>query len=268
MKTLVTHLRPHLDDICAIWLFKKYQPDFKEAKIEFVPLSTTALEETDDRIFLGTGRGRFDEHKGDVEDCATSLVWKFLVKDGFAPKDESEFKAQEVLVEWSRLIDLGRAPLQEFGEFSVQAFIRPKEEDEKSSLKAVEMGDWILDQILDRLIDKQLDLKDWKDHIGFTTKFGKSYAVKSDTIGRPFCKEQGGDLFLIYKPKNGNVQYFTPSMEIDLEPIYKKLKELEPKSNWYLHQSHHMVLSGPTSKTDGDQTKLTFEQLIEAAKSI
>ena len=53
MKTLVTHINPHLDDIAAIWLFKKFHPDFKDAKIEFISASRDAAkEESEDKIFL------------------------------------------------------------------------------------------------------------------------------------------------------------------------------------------------------------------------
>ena len=48
MKTLVTHINPHLDDIAAIWLFKKYHPDFKDAKIEFISASRDAAQKEEE----------------------------------------------------------------------------------------------------------------------------------------------------------------------------------------------------------------------------
>ena len=269
MKTLITHINPHLDDIAAIWLYKKFVPGFSDAKLEFIPASKDAAktEESEDKIFLGTGGGKFDEHKGDLEDCATSLVWKYLIKENLAPEDIVEKKALDELVEWGRLIDLGKFPETEYGDFNVAAFIRPKDATQEGSAKACWLGAEILDRILEVLKNKQQSIKDWEDRVEFDTKFGKSFAVVSETVNRPFCKAMGGDLFLMLDPKHGGVQFFTPSHEIDLEPIYKKVMELDPDADWYLHQSHHMVLCGAGSKPDVQKTKLSFEQLIEASKN-
>ena len=50
--------------------------------------------------------------------------------------------------------------------------------------------------------------------------------------------------------------------------IDEKLKKMDPEADWFLHQSHHMVLCGSSSAPDSKPTKLSFEQLIEAVKSI
>ena len=269
MKTLVTHINPHLDDIAAIWLFKKFHPDFKDAKIEFISASRDAAkEESEDKIFLGTGGGKFDEHKEGLDTCATSLVFEYLKKEKYLPEDEISQKALEKLIEWNRLIDTGKAPESQFDEFSIQAFIRTKDGSHKTSNKSVELGVEILERILAVLKRKQQSLKDWGGRQEFSTKFGRSFAVVSETINREFCREQGGDLFLMYNPKHESVQFFTPSFEIDLKPIYGKLKALDPEASWFLHQSHHMVICGSASAPDSKPTKLSFEQLVTIIKSI
>lgn len=270
MKTLVTHINPHLDDIAAIWLFRKYHPDFKDAKIEFVSASRdlAAKEENEDKIFLGTGGGRFDEHKEGLETCAGSLVYEYLNEKGFIPKDDITQKALEKLVEWNKLIDTGKAPDSQFDEFSIQSFIRTKDNSSESSEKSVELGEEILSRLLEVLKRREQSIIDWEKRVEFDCKFGKSIGVSSETIDREFCREQEGNVFLMYDPKNKGVQFFTPSFEIDLEPIYRKAKELDPEASWFLHQSHHMVICGSSSAPDSKSTKLSFEQLIEAVKSI
>ncbi len=269
MKTLVTHINPHLDDISAIWLYKKFHPEFAMAEIEFIPASRDegVKNESEDKIYLGTGGGKFDQHKGDLEDCATSLVWKDIVSEGLAPKDEIELKAYEELVEWNRQIDLGHGTDADFGPYSVQAFIRSKDSTKEGSLKSLQMGEEILERILALLKDVKQSEKDWESKVEFESPFGKSFAISSETIDRAFVREKGGDLFLMYDPKNKSTQFFTPSFEIDLEPIYKKAVEKEPDSGWFLHQSHHMVICGSSSAPDA-HTDLSFEQLINLAKSI
>lgn len=268
MKVLVTHINPHLDDIAAIWLFKKYHPDFAAAKIEFISASRDQAlkEETKDKIFLGTGGGKFDEHKEGLKTCAGSLVFDYLVKQGFIPQDKLTRNALEKLVEWNFLVDTGQAPNSQFDAFSVQSFIRSKDNSHQSSLKSVELGREILDRILKVLKKKEQSLLDWAGRVEFDSKFGKSFAVVSKTIDREFCRQQDGDFFLMYDPKYPSVQFFAP--EKDLEPIYRKVKEADPQASWFLHQSHHMVICGSSSAPDSKPTKLNFEQLIEIVESI
>ncbi|MDP3758574.1 MAG: hypothetical protein Q8Q86_02545 [Candidatus Daviesbacteria bacterium] len=268
MKTLVTHINPHLDDIACIWLFKKFHPEFKNAKLEFVSASRdlAAKEETEEKIFVGTGGGRFDEHKEGLDTCAATLVYEYLKEKKYIPEDEISGKALDKLTGWNRLIDTGKAPDSQFNEFSVQAFIRSRDNSQETSEKSVELGIEILERILKVLKRKQQTLKDWEKKVEFQTKFGKSFAVISETVDREFCRQQGGDLFFMYNPKHQSVQFFTPSFEIDLKPIYDKVKSLDPEASWFLHQSHHMVICGSSSAPDSKPTKLSFEELIKIVK--
>lgn len=268
MKTLITHINPHLDDITAIWLFRRFHPKFKDAQIDFVSASSVqdGVENTDDVIYLGVGRGEFDEHKGDLNDCATSLVWKFLVNKGYVPTDEVEKTAIEELVEWARLIDLGKMPLQQYDDFSIQAFIRPGDDSKESSEKATLLGEEILDRVLQVLINKHRSLFDWEKRQEFSTKLGNFIVIESEYVNRAFCKSQSGDVFLMVNPKDRSVQYYAD--KCDLEEIYNAVKELDPEADWFLHQSHHMVICGSGSAPDSKKTRLTTEQLTEAVKGL
>lgn len=269
-KILVTHINPHLDDIAAIWLFKKFYPEFKDANLEFISAheGNQGLSDTTEKVHFGVGRGKFDEHKGDLEDCATSLVWKEIKSSNLAPKDEVELKSYEELVEWSRLIDLGQMPVQQFDEFSVPSFIRPHETTAETSKEAVMLGEKILDRILSVLKRKQKAQKDWEKRKEFQTSFGKSYAVFSQYINRDFCQRQPGKLFLMYNPQYKSVQFYTPVREIDLTPLFTKLQQFDPEASWYLHHSKHFILCGAGSDPKFTPTKLSFEELIEVAKSV
>lgn len=282
-KTLITHINPHLDDICGIWLLKKFHPDFTDAKIEFVSASRdqaiaylrgeakqssgshlggVALE---DRVFVGTGGGKFDEHKEGLDTCAGSLVYEYLEEKGFIPAGLTQ-KALEKLVFWNRLIDTGKAANNQFDEFSIQSFIRTKDNSSDTSRKSAELGKEILDRVLEVLKRKEQSILDWERAVEFDSKFGRSYAVFSETVDREFCREQDGELYLMYDPRFKSVQFFSPNK--DIQEIYLKVKELDSEAAWFLHQSHHMVICGSSSAPDSKPTKLSFEQLIEVAKSI
>lgn len=270
MKILVTHINPHLDDIAAIWLFKKFHADFKNADLEFISAheGNHGLPDTAEKVHFGVGQGRFDEHKGDLNDCATSLVWKEIKSSNLVSRNETELQAYEELVEWSRLIDTGGMPIQQFDEFSVASFIRPHETTTASSKEAVLLGEKILDRILAVLKRKQKAQTDWEKKIDFQSSFGPSCAVNSQYVNRDFCQRQKGVLFLMYHPQYKSMQFFTPLQEIDLTPLYKKLQQLDPQASWYLHHSKHFILCGAGSDPKFTPTKLSFEQLIDVAKGV
>lgn len=261
-KTLVTHINPHLDDIVGIWLFKKNNQQFSDASVEFISASRDADSGSEEKTFIGTGGGRFDEHKEGLNTCAGSLVFDYLKEKSLIP--ELEVKALEKLIEWNLLVDTGKANSSEFDEFSVQSFIRTKDSSVETSKKSVELGIEVLDRILEVLKRKEQSKIDWEKAVEFESKFGKGYAVESETVDREFCREKDGDLYLMVDPKYNSVQYF--SHEKDLEEIYKRVKELDPEASWFLHQSHHMVICGSSSAPDSKPTKLSMDQLIEATK--
>lgn len=268
-KVLITHINPHLDDIFAIWLLKKYDPKYSSFEVDFISAShDKGGEETEERVFVGTGGGKFDEHKEGLNTCAGTLVFEYLQSEKLLPVDEIEVLALKEIVDWNQKIDTGTIAIEAYDEFSVPAFIRSKDNKKESSLEDVALGSKILDKILEVAKRTQQSIRDWERKISFETKFGKSYAIKSDTIDRPFCKRMGGDLFLLVSPQYNGVQFFTPSHTLDLSPIYDKVKELDPDADWFLHQSHHMVLCGSSAAPDAKQTKLSFEELIEVAKSV
>lgn len=270
MKTLVTHINPHLDDICAVWLYKKFHPEFKDAQIEFLSAKGAAVtyqnqpvDSDPNVIHFGIGRGKYDEHKGDVGESAASLVWNDIK---VLSKDEVETKALDQLIEWNTLIDTGKAPGYEYSEFSAQSFIRSVGNSEEASLKSLNLGFEILDRILEVLKKRQKAIKDWEKRIEFQTKFGSTVAVISETVDRAFCKSKQGDLFLMYNPKYKSVQFYSDAK--DLEPIFTVLKGKDPQADWFLHQSHHMVICGSSSAPDSKPTKLSFEELVEVAKNL
>lgn len=262
-KILVTHINPHLDDIAAIWLFKKFNPEFQNAPVKFLE-ATNGIASDPDSIYFGIGRGRYDEHKGDLEDCATSLVWS----DFSSQSSGLEKAALEELVYWVKLGDTGKLSGSLDDEYSVPGFIRPRDNTQEGSLDALTLGEKILDRILENLKDKQQSILDWIRKIEVGTKLGKLTAIESGTVDRSFCKKQGGDVFLMYDPQSKYVQFFTPSQGKDLEPIYNKVKELDPSADWYLHHSHHMVLCGSGTAPNSKRTKLSFKELIKAVKDI
>jgi hypothetical protein len=93
IKKIITHKRPHADELMALMLLKKFPegesllPGVSNAPVEF--LSTGELpdgktaHDFPDVVFLGCGGGMFDEHATsqkdrDEGDCCATLVAKYL----------------------------------------------------------------------------------------------------------------------------------------------------------------------------------------------
>lgn len=100
---IVTHFRPHADELIAIILFKNF-PEGEEkfegvsnAKIEF--LSTGKLPEGKtykdfpDTIFLGVGGGPFDEHETELKERSEGEVCATLVAKALGLENRSELQA-------------------------------------------------------------------------------------------------------------------------------------------------------------------------------
>lgn len=267
MKTLVTHINPHLDDICAIWLFKKYYPDFKDAELKFISPAKVSIVDDENIVCFGVGKGSFDEHKGDIGDCATSLVWKQIQKENLVPKDEFEKQALDELVEWVRLIDTATFPNLPFGDFTVPAFLRPRTGKSKDSNEAVKLGEEILDRILKVLILKQETKRDFDKRIEFNSRWGRGAAILSKAASRAVVSDLGGDdyaLYLIKSPRS--TQFFTPREDLDLTPLYRQVSELEPKAGWFLHHAKRMILCGSDTTPEVKGSQLSVNQLIKVAK--
>ncbi len=94
VNTIVTHLRPHIDEIVAIVLLRNYGeekfPGIKKAKIAFWNAGTTNTENKswkqhhrEGKILIGVGGSCFDEHPSAATErkeghCAATLVAEYL----------------------------------------------------------------------------------------------------------------------------------------------------------------------------------------------
>lgn len=97
VKGIVTHERPHIDEICALWLLKRFGgekfPGVAEAPVSFWATGGEApdglkaeMYEEQGFLLIGVGGGRFDEHPrpgqpAKKNECATTLVAKELGVD-------------------------------------------------------------------------------------------------------------------------------------------------------------------------------------------
>ncbi|MEY4723772.1 MAG: hypothetical protein RLZZ324_1285 [Candidatus Parcubacteria bacterium] len=266
MKTLVTHLKPHLDDICAFWLLRRLVPELKDAPMRFeqvANLGGTAHDDAD-TVCVGLGAGKYDEHKGDINDCSTSLVWKDV--SPAAGLDADEHAAYQKIVDWSLKIDLGKTMSDAGESFTVPALLDGYfATHDRDSATLTTFGFELLDALLEVQRGEVRIEKAWAARKEFTTPWGMGVAVR----GAPksfdsFAYAHGAVVVVLVNAENTyhSIRASADS-PTDLTAAAEAVKAREPNANWFFHHSKRMLICGGTGMVPAKvPSKLTLEELV------
>lgn len=269
-KQLVTHARPHLDDVAAVWLLKKFHPDYHEADVQFLTRPAHGqFAIPHGAVAVGIGRGQFDEHKGDLEDCATSLVWKWLAKQSRVKIDTETRAALDRLVGWVLKEDLGQLNSIEWREWSVSTvFANYDEVVDDDDQQVYVFGVQLLESLLVAFRDQVKLDEDWAKRTEFLTRWGKAVALESEVYGSSWRAYRAGAVLVCEIDRVKGYRQFRAeaTSEVDLSAVYEVVKKKEPKASWFLHHSKRLLLCGSSSATDFVTSKLTLEQMIDLVK--
>lgn len=273
-KLLVTHVNPHIDDISAVWLFRRLHPDFGEAEVRFVNLSASGGEtvgEVDanpDIIHIGVGRGKLDEHRGLINETSATLVWKELGRLGYQPKKDVERAAYERLVGFVLLEDTGRLMSEERREFSVPAVIfGARGIVGYDSYKILELGERMLDALLVFNRGQAMFERDWDKRIEFETPWGKGAALETEFGSKTFTYRQGFVVAVFHSAKRGWYDITAPAeSSVDFTAAYSILSQKEP-ALWYLHHSKKMLLTGGPVAPKVPASRFSLNEVVSFLKS-
>ncbi len=264
MKNLVTHLRPHLDDVCALWLLRRYLPEAKDAEIGFVATNERGgdVHDSADTVHIGVGRGMFDEHKGDVGECATTLVFKHIASRVEIPPQER--RALQKIADWVLLQDTGKLNAAPQHEFSVPVILEGEYDRTRDNGAVVDFGFAILDALLigQRNVVKIED--DWQKRVEFVSRFGKAVAIESKTRGMDAHAYALGIPLVVIADDTGYRTIRADALsDIDLTPVYETIKTLDPRGRWYFHHSKKMLICGGEHAPGSPPSALPLRRLIE-----
>jgi len=106
--------------------------------------------------------------------------------------------------------------------------------------------------------------------VEFPTRWGKGIGIETVNDEVMHLGQKLGFAVVVRKdPKKGYVRIKAlPKDEIDLEPLYNKLKAEEPAATWFLHASHHMVLNGSAKNPHMRPTQKRLQEIIEVIKKM
>ncbi len=282
MKTIVAHIGPDLDAIASIWLVKTFFPGWEEAVLAFVPAGNTLGGKPADGdpevLHVDTGFGKFDHHQDNRDTCAALLVYEEVKRMHGPPAGEAGADpAMERLLAVVNEIDHFREvffpnPTADFWDLGLVTQIdgwRLLYGD--NPMKIVDLGMQALDGIYKTFQNKVWAESELKEKgVEFSSKWGKGIGVETPNDEVVHLAQKMGYAIAVRKdPKKGYLRIKSlPKEEIDLEPLYTKLKAAEPTATWFLHASHHMVLNGSSKNPEMRPTKKTLQQIIDDIKTM
>jgi hypothetical protein len=266
---IITHVRPHLDEVLAVWLIRNFWPGAADATVSFINNSERPADVDQDpaRLYVGVGLGRFDEHRGVAGECAAGLVWEAL--RGRVPLDDLGLAAVDRLVAWVRREDTGRTlrePGREFGVvFGLDGWYLARGKDSRAPL---ELGAQLLDGLY--LMNRgyaQLE-RDWADRVEFTGRFGRTVALRTDVErADQFAYQRGYDVVIIMNAA-GTYRTFHAAADtaVDFTPVREALAARDPGADWFLHFSGKLLILGGDHHANARPSVTSFEDLIELAR--
>lgn len=276
MKTIVTHINPHLDEICAAYLLQHFHPDFKGGvAYKFVPAGLQIGKPASSTVYLGVGQKFsppvfFDEHGGIEKECAASLVWNWFKKEGYAPQQDPALNsAIERLVEFVLKDDtgqfLGKRGLFDFSIATVFSFL-PYLDSGSQEPKRIKIGFQIIEALLKALKTSELVRQDWHHRKEFMTPWGKGVGLETCNIKSAinYSYSKGFIVLAVVHPaKNYRQIRAQAKSSADLTPVFDWLKKNEPGAYWFLHHSKKLLLSGDDVQNNNiTHSNLTLGELI------
>jgi len=301
--TILTHERPHLDEIVAIWLLRKFGetrfPGIGAAAVSFTSirkLAETGLKPEDyearGTLLLGIGGGRFDEHPTaeggrKPDECATTLVAKELgvgddpslakilkfVKAADVDGNASPFDISYVVkllhgqypADPQRAIEWSLVAIEAKYQEQLRFFTVVKPEfDARARVEEITMGQ-------KRLRIVTIDSDEEGIHKYARSEFGARAAIviqrrASGSVAIFGNKQAGVDL-----REAAKLIRLAEREAKGLDPAADDPKLLEEgyspgAEEWFYHKQGQMLLNGSLTQADVPATRLSLERIAELVK--
>ncbi len=282
---IVTHHAPDLDAITATWLIRRFLPNWKNAKIAFVPAGKTLKNEIVDSdpqvMHVDTGFGLLDHHQTSEHICAATKTYAYLTQEvgngGKGNKnsenwnDEALDRMCEVVNFYDHFGEAGQtdaiADYHVFEAISILDGIKTVYPDDDSQV--MDFGFMMLDAIYKSMQEKIWAEEIMDEGIKFETQWGKGLGFETVNDGVLKYAQKSGFVVVLRKdPKKGYVRIKgLPGTRVDFTKAYEILKLKDAQATWYLHSSKKILLNGTTKNPDMKPTILTLQNIIDVLKS-
>lgn len=272
-KIIVTHISPDFDGIPAIWLLRKFHPEYKNARVELVPAGSNTynnqpVDSDPDVLHVDVGGGRFDHHGNNDFTCGVKLVWEWLVEEGYIKDDD---KAIERMIEVMTELDHGWdhykwcEPASDRWEFSLHNVL--------SGLKIVfprnndKYIEWVCDSleaVYAIMKSKVKAEEEVENGFKFKTRWGKGVAVMTKNDGIMDVGVKGGYAVVLRRdPQEGYIRITgNNACDVDFTKAYEEIVKTDKVGQWFLHASRVLLRNGSTRNPTMRPTKMTIEEVV------
>ena len=296
VQKIATHVNPHIDEICGIWLLRKFGnehfPGIKEAVVEFFGNGNTTLQMTAEEclekgiILVGIGGGMFDEHPTITTErkngkCATTLIAEYLsVDDNPALEQILKFVCQNDLK--------GSGSISEIASICLKMYkILPAEKVGIWANLALETIFHDQEQFNHEAADEFKKARIFR--VGNNGDSLRIAVVESDNeVIAKFARSKSGgnSAIVIQKQSSGNVQIFLNRKFgwVKMDNIAKHIRLAEQKvkgrfitlkeedlkkegsvpgaEEWHFFKKGQMILNGSMSHPDVPASKISLQEII------
>ena len=272
-KLIVTHISPDFDGIPAIWLLRKFHPDFSDAKIAYVPAGESYNREPPDSnpdiINVDTGGGRFDHHQNNEFTCGAKLVYEWLISEGYIDREDQALSRMiQIITELDHGYDLYRWCEAENDRYDFSLnniLVGWKFINSADNQKYIDLTIGGLEAVYRLMQQKVKAEKEIEGGRKFKTPWGRGVAVTSvnpsilDTAIR-----RGYAVVLTKDPGRGHVRVTgSNKFNVDLTAAYAVARKRDPEATWFLHASKVLLRNGSTRNPNMRPTKLTIEEMVK-----
>ncbi len=277
MKTVVTHIFPDLDAITSVWLILRYLPEWEDAEIAFTPQQKNWNDIVPDSdpnvIYCDTGYGKFDHHQIQERTCASKRILDYLLIQGHvSSKDIGPLT--RIVAYVTDIDNFGEVnypdPTSDKYEFCLHQLITGLKKKGMSDLALAHAIFPLLDGVLQLFIYKLKAEAEIKKGFIFQSKYGKSLAMNTgNDEAMRLAQKMGFSLVVMKDPMKKTARIKTvPSPELDLTPVYDRIKKEDPNGYWFLHILKNMLLNGSSRTPNVTPTSLSLQRLIEIIREV
>lgn len=269
-KLIVTHHNPDPDAITSVWLLRRFDQQWSEAGVAFVPAGTTyqnqRVDSDPDITHVDTGKGQFDHHQTDERTCAAKKIYQHLAsRFDYIDQDEALARLVEVVVGDDHFDEVTWPnPLADYYNFMFAPILDGlKHNNTLTDQGLIDLGSTCLDGIYTSMKLKIEAEEQINKGRKFSTKWGKGIAIESKNDETLTVAQKMGYVMVIRKDPGGMVRIKArPDSLVDLTTTYEKIRLADPQATWYLHPSKKMLLNGSYKNNNSIFSKLQIENLI------
>ncbi len=272
-KLIVTHHNPDPDAITSVWLLRRFDQDWSEASVAFVPAGGTyqdqRVDSDPDIVHVDTGLGKFDHHQPDrglTRTSAAKLILEHLQERfEYISEDEALARMVEVIVGDDHFDEVKwPEPLSDRYSFMMSAILDGlKQNNTLTDQGLIDLGSTCLDGVYTSMklkIDAEKELEKGRQ---FDSPWGRGIAIETKNDEVLTVAQKQGYVLTIRKDPVGMVRIKgRPDSEVDLTQVCENAKHADPDATWYLHPSKKMLLNGSYKNPNSKFSKLQVEELI------